>query len=697
MLAHPGSRAWRAASLVAVLWLACAGGWAADAAPAPPAPGASDALDVDDAVLAAAAFDAGAPEPGWADPPSVPPPAAAQSRQAASVRVADTQIHAGPPQTVLMRRVIQAHDAQGLTQIGHVRVEFQPRHQKMHLHRLQIERDGRVIDHTRTAAVRFLQREQDLASGGYSGVVTASILLPDVRVGDTLHLSVSSVGTHPVLGPRLSQRVRWDSDYPVGWRRVTLVEPAAGALHWQWLGGSGGSAPTPTVERGADGSRRLRFQAAAVPATVREPQVPADVEPARWLQVSGYESWNEVARWAVALFPRYVPLTGDGAALVERLRTLPDRQAQVVQALHWVQSEIRNWSVALGEGSHRPRTPDEVLQRRYGDCKDKSWLLVRLLAALGIDAQPVLASVASPRGPAASLPGPGAFDHVIVRVPLDGRDHFIDPTRPPQVGRLERLGQAFESAAVLLVDAGAQGLVTVRSPNRDQIFVHSLTERLRLDRFDADGVLEIEIRWTGLAAEFVRAAARRVDAAQWRQSLLADYAPRYPAIRLVADPELLDDTELNVVRLRALFEVPDLALPVGGGAWAVRYAPTVLGGGLVRPGNAARRFPVALPGYPYRRSYEIEMTWPAVVDAAHAPQADRMRTPHFEFEAGSSFSGTVQRRTLSLLPRVPAVPVAELAAFVDDVDALMSRLEHELVVRRDDCGGDCTPPPGTGP
>ena len=34
--------------------------------------------------------------------------------------------------------------------------------------------------------------------------------------------------------------------------------------------------------------------------------------------------------------------------------------------------------------------PDVVLQRRYGDCKDKSALLVNLLREVGIDARPVL-------------------------------------------------------------------------------------------------------------------------------------------------------------------------------------------------------------------------------------------------------------------------------------------------------------------
>ncbi|GAB4122006.1 MAG: hypothetical protein Fur0014_21510 [Rubrivivax sp.] len=58
--------------------------------------------------------------------------------------------------------------------------------------------------------------------------------------------------------------------------------------------------------------------------------------------------------------------------MLRRLRALPTPEARASPALQWVQGEIRYWSVALGEGSHRPALPAEVVQHRWGDCKDKT-------------------------------------------------------------------------------------------------------------------------------------------------------------------------------------------------------------------------------------------------------------------------------------------------------------------------------------
>ena len=75
---------------------------------------------------------------------------------------------------------------------------------------------------------------------------------------------------------------------------------------------------------------------------------------------------------------------------MQKLRALPSNEERVVAALEFVQSEIRYFSVSLGENSHRPASPDIVLKRRYGDCKDKSLLLMTLLDELKIPSKVVL-------------------------------------------------------------------------------------------------------------------------------------------------------------------------------------------------------------------------------------------------------------------------------------------------------------------
>ena len=80
----------------------------------------------------------------------------------------------------------------------------------------------------------------------------------------------------------------------------------------------------------------------------------------------------------------------------------------------WVAQDIRYVSIALGLGGYQPRAPDVVIQTGYGDCKDKATLFIAALAAMGVEAYPVLLS--STGGVDPDLPSIQQFDHVIAAV-----------------------------------------------------------------------------------------------------------------------------------------------------------------------------------------------------------------------------------------------------------------------------------------
>ena len=77
---------------------------------------------------------------------------------------------------------------------------------------------------------------------------------------------------------------------------------------------------------------------------------------------------------------------------------------------------IRYTGVEFGESSIMPARPDETLKRRFGDCKDKSTLLVAMLRAAGFDAHVALLDTGFGPDPDPDLPGIDLFDHAIVFV-----------------------------------------------------------------------------------------------------------------------------------------------------------------------------------------------------------------------------------------------------------------------------------------
>ena len=79
-----------------------------------------------------------------------------------------------------------------------------------------------------------------------------------------------------------------------------------------------------------------------------------------------------------------------------------------------MQEKVRYVFLAMNGGGYRPAPAEVTWQRRFGDCKGKTVLLLALLHELGIEAVPVLVSTDEGDGLDGRLPAAGWFDHAIV-------------------------------------------------------------------------------------------------------------------------------------------------------------------------------------------------------------------------------------------------------------------------------------------
>ncbi|HEX5957078.1 MAG TPA: DUF3857 domain-containing protein, partial [Hyphomicrobiaceae bacterium] len=501
-------RAVSAAIAVAVLALAAS-------AALPGAASAQAAKDprVKEVTVEAKSFLVGDPTPAWVEPVAMP--ATAEKFPVVS-RLIDTQYLIDQTISVYTRRALTINDAASLTKAGQVLIPFVPAYHLVKLHAVRVLRGTEVLDRTSTASIRFFQRETGLEQGVYSGEVTAAILVNDLRVGDTLEVAYTRQGQNPVFGSKLIDFTSWDQAYPSLYRRVALTAPADRPIAWRMLGGGSAKTPKPT-ETIAAGTRRLVFEEHSLSNVQPEPFTPPEHNPYRYLQFSEFASWDDVVAWAQRLF--HVEDDATASELGEwiaRLREKKTDAERVVAALELVQSEIRYFSVSLGESSHRPAAPGLVLQRRYGDCKDKSLLLMALLRALGIEANPVLLAVNYRRGLDKALPSPALFNHVIVAVKLDGKIHYLDPTRLGQHGALDRLGQAHAHTQVLPIVAGSHGLVIIPEPKSREVR-SEVVESATLPSFTEDGELRVRQTWRGVAAEAVRVMQQHLPREQlWK-------------------------------------------------------------------------------------------------------------------------------------------------------------------------------------
>jgi len=621
-----------------------------------------------------ASFTLGDPVPAWVDRASV---AEASQTEALVLPLVDTQYMLGEEPVVYVRRSVKVNDAASLTQAGHVAVVFVPQYHRLRLHAIRLLRGAETIDRTNSSPVRFLQRETGLEQGVYSGEVTASVLVSDLRVGDTLEYEYSMEGQNPVFGGKFVQSAGWDQGYPTARRRIVLNYPVGRHVAWRLIGNAQ-SKPLVPQESIVGGMHRLVFEEQSLASVNPEPMTPADYAPYRWMQFSEFQSWAEVVAWADELFQSRGELNGELRELVEALKAKATPEERVVGALEFVQSQIRYFSVSMGESSHRPTQPDIVVQHRYGDCKDKSLLLLTILRALGIEGKPVLLEIGRRNRIDKALPSPLLFNHAIVRVEVGGRAYYLDPTRLGQHGRLSEMGQVHEGAHVLIVAPQGQQLATIVSGNGKELTRVETSETVTLPKLDGDARMEVRHVWRGTVAESLRVMHERLPREQIVKSIGQALEARYPGATLVGTPDIRDDRENNVLAITAEYSVPKFATEREGN-WFVRYAPDNMKGLLARP-TQARKVPLKLPVFPYEASYALEVRFPDEVTSVTDPHTDAVNSKYFSYSVTSSFRGSIARAEIRLTTLADQVPVADLQKYSDDLQSMSKILAGVLLI-----------------
>ncbi|HEV7405390.1 MAG TPA: DUF3857 domain-containing protein, partial [Chthoniobacteraceae bacterium] len=392
---------------------------------------------------------------------------AKQQGETSHLLLRDAQRHLGEAteyRHIAFRLLTQAGVQNGST----LSFEFDPAYEKLEFHQLVVHRDGRPMDRLPQQEIKVFQRETNLENQLYDGRLTASIILDDVRVGDTIEYAYSRRGENPIYAGHWLGSVAVERTKQVHQARERLLCPA-GRPPPQFKG----HATEVQARVGPAGDlTEYRWDADDQPGRILEGDVPSWVDTLGWVQFSDFQSWSEVAQWASTLFAPAA--SAPGAPLPEELETeavaleeLPAGAPRIVGALRYVQDNFRYLGIEIGANSHQPYPVAKVCARRFGDCKDKANLLSTLLRRLGFDADPALVATDWRHAIAGWLPTPWAFNHAIVRVNWNGRAYWLDPTREHQGGTLEHIYLPTYGKG-LVVNAATRDLADVEAGGQEE-------------------------------------------------------------------------------------------------------------------------------------------------------------------------------------------------------------------------------------
>ncbi len=546
----------------------------------------------------AAAADAGsatptvAPIPEWViSEPAVPELRQGTQEDGITLRLllVDEQMHAGR-RAVFVRRVHEVFNEQGVSDGSTLAASFDPTYQTLLLHTAAIWRGGQRMERLDMAKLRLLQQEEEADRHLYHGEHEARLLLDDVRVGDRVEFAFTITGRNPVLRERFASSFFIGSGLPVQERRHRLIWPGPGMLAWL----AHGPASAPTVRRTAEGAeywweeqdgRPVEFEFGA-PGW--HPQFP-------WVQLSDFRSWSEVVEWALPLYPADQPLPDEVVSRVTEWSGAATAEEKIRGALQFVQDDIRYLGIEVGPGSHEPSAPAQVCERRFGDCKDKSLLLVTLLRRLGLEAWPLLVNSQSRATITNWLPSPFAFNHVVVLARADGHEWVLDGTLQFQRGPLvSRHVPAY--GAGLLVAAGQTQLTLLPARPRG-LDTTDIREHFKVGKLDEPSELEIVTVARGLDAEELRGSFAVNSRESVGKSYLDYYDRTYPGLELLKPIELEDDPGSNAVTVREHYRIPEIWQRDGEGAGKSRVAkffPSVITDLASAPEGSSRKSPLVL-------------------------------------------------------------------------------------------------------
>jgi hypothetical protein len=563
----------------------------------------------------------------------------------------------------------EARTTGNLGDAGRYQIQFNPEYQRLVLHAVQLRRDGKWQDRLLPDKISLARRETDFEKDLADGSVTALIVLDDVRVNDVVRLRYTITGSNPILAGQ-----NWDG-VATAWHNPMLD------LHLRVLYDAGtqvrahrrNGAPAPTV-RERDGVVLATLDVHGAKPIVDEGNYPVWYSPFPRVQLGPARTWGDVVAWARPLYPVAGALPDDLLARVAEWRKLPTPHARFTAALRAVQDEVRYFGVEMGSNTHRPTPPAETWTRRYGDCKDKAYLLATILAQLEVEAVPALVSTTRGRGLRESEPTAAAFNHVIVRARLGDEIVWVDPTMTQQGGDPRTLDLS-DYGVALPIAAASDALQDIAPPKTPQAGV------VTVERYSATGAqaglkLEIQTTYRGANANWARRSitGSRMDDLQRRY---ADYyRKRFGELETLTAPTIKDDREANVLTMTEAYALRTPFVEEGANR-GIDLWPESLDAVTALPSTIARTGPMDF-GTPGEYRHEINVMAPQGWRAMMSPERQAYGSSAFDYVRAIEKDGDRVRMVYDLKVKAPEVDATGVSRHIEQLrlvrDSLSARL-----------------------
>ena len=479
---------------------------------------------------------------------------------------------------------------------------------------------------------------------------------------------------------------RFQDELPVALARFALEVPEGWTVHASWANASG---VEPVVTAGV-----WSWELRDLPEISDEPMRPVTRGLVPRLMVTAvppeglaskapaFTDWSGVAGWLEHQIPpgnanEDLRLRQAAQRLVSGARSELDTLRAVARSVQQVRYVSIQMGIARG-GGYRPRPASSVLDRGYGDCKDKANLMREMLAALGRDAWLVTLRLGEAREVAATWPSPLPFNHCILAIRLREPRGLPAEVAHPRLGPLlifdptdaftplGELSPHSEGGFALVVSPGTDPVVRLPEMPSGSSTVERRLELTLNAAGDAAGDLSERCRGASAAEERSQLAA--LDAREYRGLVVGWLRRAMPSVE-VESLELHDDSLAARFETVVHFRIPGAAQSMQQRLLMLR-PPLLARGGLALHSDRPRRHPVVIPGRAVTETLVVRI--PEGFDVDEMPESRTLEGPlaWFRTDTRKEPGRVVQVRVLKEgRGTVPADRYAEIQAFYRKVRA----------------------------
>jgi hypothetical protein len=570
------------------------------------------------------------------------------------------------------RFVLRLNNEEGVQNNSQLTIGFDPTYQKLAINKIIIHRGKIEINHLNRSEIELMRNEKNADRLIYDGSYSAVIILKDVRVGDVLEYEYTIKGENPILSGHIYSYVTQSFSSEVFRIYQRVLVPAKEVLSMKAI--QEGQMPVITV---IGNIKSLVWDISNRPAIFMDANTPSWYNAYPACEISSFKDWQEVKRWGRNLFKLNIE-TPQLDTFIRDMHFVKSDQG-IADVIRFVQDEIRYLGIETGIHSHQPHHPEEVLKNRFGDCKDKTYLLVVMLRKLGVEAWPAYLNSSNKGHVDDNVPSPYAFNHVIVKFRYDNIDYWVDPTINQQRGPLSLVClPAYQKALVL--DEKSSGFEDIPVSKSDKVVIH---ENLWFADSTSEVKYEVESVYYGNMANTKRSYHLGTPLAEIRENYINYCSGYYSNLKWKGDSALkyTDYPETNTFKVRESYVIPDFwdHRATDSVEWYATINPYNLYEFLSHTKDKSRKMPLSIY-FPVDVNCTIDMHFPPYKEIGFQSETDSIVNKVYTFYRRSSVNQNKHTYTLNYTYKTKAdhVPVADQKAYFKDYDRLSDLCDENI-------------------